>query len=83
MASTYSEKLKCSFCSWNVIGDELLSLHLLKNHCCDMRGAIEMAKHICPDVREILVFAGDRKDVKYVSANSGWRCLMYPSEKVC
>ena len=65
----------CGWISWSVVDDGILRLDMPKNNCCDMGGAIEIAKTICPSVWRIDTYSGGKPDVMYMKKNSGWCAL--------
>jgi len=62
---TWSSKLGCFFMAWKVITDGKLALEMPADNCCDMRGAIEMAEAIMPNVWLIATFSGGKADMEY------------------
>lgn len=48
-------------------------------NCCDMNGAIKLAKFMLPTVTSIKVFSGKKFDCEYRFKNGSWSCLDYPS----
>jgi hypothetical protein len=67
----YCPVLKCHWVSWEVIMPGVLALHLMPGNCCDMRGAIKMAKRLHPEVTAIWTFSGENRDTYYVRSGDG------------
>lgn len=75
MGATYSSKLQCVFNGWRVLSDGEIALDMPENNCCDMRGAIDIAKAIMPSVWRIVTYAGGKIDAVYVGPDDKWRAL--------
>lgn len=43
--------------------------------CCDMSGAIRLARLLDPKVRRILTYSGKRCDTAYLWKNKDWRSI--------
>ena len=81
MNKAYSQKLQCNFIAWRVLTDDALLLELPKWNCCDMGGAILVAKSILPDVRMILVCEEAEQEFEYrLSTNGEWE--MWPCDRI-
>lgn len=64
----YNDELMCNIESVFVdFKTHNATFNLHKDHCCDMRGAINYAKRIDPEIILIKTYSGDREDVVYVS----------------
>jgi hypothetical protein len=72
----YDLDLKCAWTSWSVTGEQSLRLDMPPSHCCDMTGAIRVARRLMPDVTMIESFAGGERDTAYQLQSSGaWRVI--------
>lgn len=58
-------KLQCKWKCWWVIAEGELALDMPENNCCDMTGAIEIAKVLMPGVWRIATYAGGEPDTEY------------------
>lgn len=47
------------------------ALHLQYGHCCDMNGAIALAKAIDPEAKIVVTYSGRKPDVAYFKNASG------------
>jgi hypothetical protein len=65
IGSTYSEILHTTFNGWRVLNNGELALDMPADCCCDMRGAIKIAKNIMPTVWRIATFADNQPDIEY------------------
>ena len=72
---TWSRKLKCYYSAWRVIADREIALVMASNSCCDMRGAIDLAEQIMPDVWRIVTFRGRKMDTIYKRIRGEWKAF--------
>lgn len=72
--AAWSEDLQCHFESWQIGDPRELILRLPADCCCDMTGAIKVAKSLLPDVDKIIVMAGGKLDVLYAIVGKNWKC---------
>lgn len=49
-----------------------VTLHLADGHCCDMEGAIKLAKKVHPEVESIQTFSGPVPDTFYMKIGQRW-----------
>ena len=68
----WNNDLVCGWESLIVIDDGHLALNLPEYNCCDMRGAIKIAKAICPLVWRIDAFSGGEPDTTYFIQGGKW-----------
>ena len=70
--SGYRELLGCGLRAIEIVNDSYVVLRLPPKHCCDMDGAIKLAKFVQPDVDYIVTYSGDLRDTRYVLKENGW-----------
>ena len=68
----FSAELMCHWISWTAVTDSILRLDLPKLNCCDMEGAIKVARAICPRVCRIYVYSDGEIDATYIKKNGKW-----------
>lgn len=61
----WNEDLVCHWSAWRVISERHLVLELPSQNVCDGRGAVKIAKSLCPNVDTIDVYSGSVLDVQY------------------
>jgi len=61
----FSEELQCYWRGWAVSGKKCLTLYLAPGSCCDMKGAVDIATRIMPDVEKIQIYSGAATDILY------------------
>ena len=67
----WSSDLQCFWLKWEAFGEDSIKLFLPTDNCCDMGGAIKVAKEIVPGVAVIQVYVGDKVDIRYERIPSG------------
>lgn len=71
-ALPWSSLLQCRWKQWSAKDNETLILSLPEHNACDMSGCIKSAQAIMPNVAEIIVFSGSKKNTCYRKRNSKW-----------
>ena len=71
-AECWSENMMTPWVSWTNRGGNVLILRLPAGCCCDMTGAIVVAKLLCPAVRRIETYSGDEPDTQYIKNGKEW-----------
>lgn len=69
MVEMWSEELMCHWYAWRAVQDgsiPTLALELPANNVCNMRGAVRVAKQMCPSVARIDVFSGGKPEIVYL-----------------
>ena len=72
----WNDDLRCHLKAIGLPDSDKVVLYLAGDNCCDMNGAIALARSILPRVARIETFAGDEPDTFYVRSNRGkWKAL--------
>ena len=61
----WSDDLKCDWLAIRSIGNYRIAIDLPAGNCCDMTGAIEIAKSVCPLVSKVETYVGGVRDTAY------------------
>lgn len=80
--STWSDELQCRWECWSIPKDGWLRLDLPSQNCCDMNGAIQVAKGLMPHVRVILTYSGGEMDTAYIKIGKGWEARRIPKSGI-
>ncbi len=81
-AQSHSFQLQCAFHAWRVIGKNELALDLPPGNCCDMTGAIDIAKKIMPDAMRIMTLSGAVPDTEYLFYRGRWMAICHGSGRL-
>ena len=73
----WSSLLQCRWEQWIAQDDEKLVLMLPEYNVCDMGGCIKSAQAIMPNVVEIIVFSGGKKDTCYRKSGGKWEAFRF------
>jgi hypothetical protein len=69
----WSDELQCFWITWQSTPDpETIMLSLPPDNCCDMNGAIKLAKSLIPKVKNIMVWEGDEVGTCYLNIEGKW-----------
>lgn len=71
----WNSLLQCYIYRIDLESEGTVSMFFKDGNCCDMSGAIKLAKKILPTVRLINTYAIDIVGVKYCIKNGKWKAI--------